>query len=191
MPRIGKHRLHSRRPCYAEEGYSFKHPSTTRVCLLGDPGPVSGGQVPIAKKRLKPGRHRANANSGLSWSWRAGRRLIRCALSAHVCAFPYSPRSEGSNERSLPAPCLLSPGTWPILAYWLSGLNVRMPASVAEQTPAESTRTPASSSAQNPRRSLLTKFASLPRLVGLWIIANVRGPMPGFLSNSRATLNRQ
>jgi hypothetical protein len=38
------------------------------------------------------------------------------------------------------------------LGYWLSGLNVRMPASVAKQTPAGSTRTTASSSAQNPRR---------------------------------------
>src|ERR1700756_1954539 len=36
--------------------------------------------------------------------------------------------------------------------YWLSGLNVRMPASVVEQTPAGSTRTTASSSAQKPRR---------------------------------------
>ena len=38
------------------------------------------------------------------------------------------------------------------VAYWLSGLNVRMPASVVEQTPAGSTRTTASSSAQKPRR---------------------------------------
>jgi hypothetical protein len=36
--------------------------------------------------------------------------------------------------------------------YWLRGLNVRTPASVTEQTPAGSTRTTASSSAQNPRR---------------------------------------
>ena len=36
-------------------------------------------------------------------------------------------------------------------AYWLSGLNVRTPASVVEQTPVGSTRTTASSSAQKPR----------------------------------------
>ena len=35
--------------------------------------------------------------------------------------------------------------------YWLSGLKTRMPASVREQTPAGSTRTTASSSAQKPR----------------------------------------
>ena len=36
-------------------------------------------------------------------------------------------------------------------SYWLSGLKARMPASVLEQTPAGSTRTTASSSAQKPR----------------------------------------
>ena len=43
------------------------------------------------------------------------------------------------------------PGTSPDLNYWLSGLKVRMPASELEQTPAGSTRTTASSSAQKPR----------------------------------------
>src|SRR6202008_3336215 len=37
------------------------------------------------------------------------------------------------------------------LAYWLSGLKARMPASVLAQTPAGSTRTTASSSAQKAR----------------------------------------
>jgi len=37
------------------------------------------------------------------------------------------------------------------VTYWLSGLKVRIPASVLEQTPAGSTRTTASSSAQKAR----------------------------------------
>src|SRR4051812_44420771 len=62
-------------------------------------------------------------------------------------------KQKAANFRSLLPGLYPPPGTCQTVAdYWLSGLKVRMPASVLEQTPAGSTRTTASSSAQNARR---------------------------------------
>jgi hypothetical protein len=51
------------------------------------------------------------------------------------------------------------------LHYWLSGLNTRMPASVFEQAPAGSTRTTASSSAQNARMPVWFTVLGFARIV--------------------------
>jgi len=61
-------------------------------------------------------------------------------------------KTEGAaNLRSLLRGLYPPPGTCQTYAYWLSGLNTRMPASVFEQAPKGSTRTTPSSSAQKPR----------------------------------------
>ena len=56
-----------------------------------------------------------------------------------------------ANLRSLLLACTLPQVLRQTVAYWLSGLKVRMPASVLAHTPAGSTRTTASSSAQKAR----------------------------------------
>jgi hypothetical protein len=62
-------------------------------------------------------------------------------------------KSKRSSELAFAAPGLYPPpGTSPTqLNYWFRGLNATMPVSVLEQAPAGSTRTTASSSAQNAR----------------------------------------
>jgi hypothetical protein len=73
------------------------------------------------------------------------------------------------SERKARCPIWLvpSPGTSPRsnLHYWLSGLNTRMPASVLEQAPAGSTRTTASSSAQNARMPVWFTVLGFARMV--------------------------
>jgi hypothetical protein len=72
-----------------------------------------------------------------------------------VDPFPFTPRKVkgAANLRSLLPWLVSSPSILrQNVAYWLSGLNVRTPASVVEQTPAGQTRTTASSSAQKARR---------------------------------------
>src|SRR3954471_22633353 len=63
------------------------------------------------------------------------------------------------------APKLSARSTRQSSTYWLSGLNVWMPPSVAEQTPAGSTRTTASSSAQNARIPGWLTVRGLARMV--------------------------
>ena len=65
-----------------------------------------------------------------------------------LCSF--GPQNDKEQQAELAA--LFPRLTLAEAGYWLRGLNVRTPASVTEQTPAGSTRTTASSSAQNPRR---------------------------------------
>ena len=62
-------------------------------------------------------------------------------------------KQRAASVNSLPPWLIPSPRYSPKsnVSYWLSGLKVRMPASVLEQAPAGSTRTTASSSAQKPR----------------------------------------
>src|SRR5215469_1377308 len=69
-----------------------------------------------------------------------GRKPKRCAKSKRA-----------ANSRSLLPACTLPQVLRQTVAYWLSGLKVRMPASVLAHTPAGSTRTTASSSAQKAR----------------------------------------
>ena len=58
-----------------------------------------------------------------------------------------------------------SPRYFAKLAYWFNGLKVRMPASVLAQAPAGSTRTTASSSAQNARIPVWLTVIGVARIV--------------------------
>ena len=81
------------------------------------------------------------------------RRMVATAIAGVPWVKPkLSQTKTKGSERELAALWRIpSPGYLPDLSYWLSGLKVRTPASVLEQTPAGSTRTTASSSAQKPR----------------------------------------
>src|SRR5262249_53208118 len=75
-------------------------------------------------------------------------------------------KTEGAaNLRSLLRGLYPPPGTCQNDAYWLSGLNTRMPASVFEQAPKGSTRTTPSSSAQKPRIPVWLIVIGTPRAV--------------------------
>jgi hypothetical protein len=96
--------------------------------------------------------------------WRSARDPLRCASlaqgrlslrlkndSARDDAQMLGKTKRQRAEARCPLRLIPSPGIRQIETYWLSGLKVRIVASAAEQAPAGSTRTTASSSAQNAR----------------------------------------
>ena len=97
-----------------------------------------------------------------------GRKIPRPAGENAGLRDDFPPKKQKSSELSLAALWLIpSPSTSPKSAanYWFSGLKVRIVASEVEQTPAGSTRTTASSSAQNARIPVWLMVSGTPTTV--------------------------
>jgi len=117
--------------------------------------PASCRDDSVFQEDGRSARRVARASKPESGRLHIGATLGRASAFAMVVAQdrPAPGQKTKGSERVLAAPIGVYPpqvfaGTE---SYWLSGLKVRTPASVLEQTPAGSTRTTASSSAQKPR----------------------------------------